>query len=272
MKKVVLVIFSLFVIISQISAETPFVVIMYDSLTEKNIGDFPPNRKIWADTINRLKECNAKAIVLKFFFDLPKAEDELLGKSISNIPTFLQACINENEPSNNQLDSRFITKPDYNYKNIISGNKGWLPVTVLSQNAYDIGFVDLRNVNEIPILEKYDNHYVKSLYFSVLQYVFPDLRLVNNSLIYKNKRIVLNKYLEMHVSYPKNDNLNYISLYEVLNKKIEKSTFNNKIVIIGYDGINSPSLTISTGTVNTHRVFIYGLYDMYNQLKEGKSD
>jgi len=258
--------------ISYISAESPFVVIMYDSLTEKNIGAFPPNRRIWVDTINRLKEYNAKAIVLKFFFDLPKPEDELLSKSISSIPTFLQACINENEPSNNRLNSRFAVITDINYQNVISGNKGWVPVPVLSQNAYDIGFVDLRNANEIPILEKYNNHYVKSLYFSVLQYMLPELKLGNNALINKNKRIVLNKYLEMHVNYPKSDSIKYVSLYDVLNNKTEKYLFNNKIVIIGYDGINSQKTTLSTGQVNVHRAFVYGLYDMYKQLNEEKID
>jgi len=272
MKKVFLVAFVSLIAISQISADNPFVVIMFDSLTEKSIGAFPPNRKVWADTINKLNEYKARAIVLKFFFDLPKADDELLGKSLSNIPTFIQACINENEPSNNKLESRFILNPDINYKNTISGNKGWLPVSMISHNAYDIGFVDLRNVNEIPILEKYDNHYVKSLYFSILQYIFPDLKLVNNTLVNNNKRIALNKYVEMHVAYPKNDNLNYISLYDFLTNKTEKDLFKNKIVIIGYDGINSPTLSLATGKVNTHRAFIYGLYDMYNQLEEGKSD
>jgi len=269
MKKHTFIIFALFIILSQIPAESPFVVIMYDSLSEKNIGSFPPNRKIWADTINKLKEYNAKAIVLKFFFDLPKQEDELLSKSINNIPTFLQACFNENEPSNNQLDSRFVAKIDSNYKNVISGNKGWLPVPVLSQNAYDIGFVDLKNVNDIPIIEKYNNHYVKSLYFSVLQYMLPELKLTNNTLINKNKRIVLNKYLEMHINYPKIDSLKYVSLYDVLNNKVDKSIFYNKIVIIGYDGINSQTITLTTGQVKMHRAFVYGLYDMYNQLNEG---
>ena len=272
MKKIVFIMLSLLISISHISAESPFVVIMYDSLTEKNIGDFPPNRKVWADTISKLMEYNANAIVLKFFFDLPKPEDDLLSKSIRCIPTFLQACINENEPSDNQLNSRFAIQSDNSYKNVISGKKGWVPVPVLSQNAYDIGFVDLRNVNEIPIIENFNNYYVKSLYFSVLQYMLPELKLVNNALINKNKRIVLNKYLEMHVNYPKSDSIKYVSLYDVLNNKIERNVFTNKIVIIGYDGINSQTITLSTGQVNVHRAFVYGLYDMYNQLNEGKID
>jgi len=268
MKINLLVLFVLLICILQISAENPFVVIMYDSLTEKHMGSFPPNRKVWSDTINKLVDNNAKAIVLKFFFDLPKPEDEDLGKSISLIPTFLQACINENEPSSNVFESRFIVKSNKHYTKVISGNNGWLPVPVLANKAYDIGFVDLRDINEIPVLEKYNNQYVKSLYFSVLQYIYPELMLVNNSLVNHNKKIKLNKYLEMHVQYPNKDDLSYISLSDFLNNKIDGKIFKDKIIIIGYDGMQSPQLTISTGNVNTHRVFIYGLYDMYKQLQE----
>lgn len=272
MKKLVFILITIFNVIAYVHAESPFIVIMYDSLTEKEIGAFPPNRKIWSETVNILKEYDAKAIVLKFFFDIPKPEDELLSKSISAIPTFLQACINDNEPSINQLDSRFAIKPDKVYRNIISGKQGWIPSFVISKNAYDIGFVDIRDANEIPIIEKYNGKYVKSLYFSVLQYSLPGLQLVNNELVYKNKKIKLNKYLEMHVNYPGIDSIKYIPLCDVLNNKINKNEFYNKIVIIGYDGSNSPTITLTSGQVNTHRVFIYGLYDMYSQLNEGKID
>ena len=76
----------------------------------------------------------------------------------------------------------------------------------------------------------------------------------------------------MHVNYSKNDSIKYVSLYNLLNSKIERDVFNNKIVIIGYDGINSPTINLATGQVNVHRTFVYGLFDMYNQLTEEKID
>ena len=248
-------------------AESPFVVIMYDKKTENALGSFPPKRTIWASTVEKVKALNAKAVVLKFFYDLPRDEDYLLGNSIKNIPTFLQACINESEPSNNKLDQRFIISANQNYKNVLSGNNGWLPVSVLAKNAYDIGFVDIRDINNIPIIEKYDGKYVKSLYYCILKYVLPDLYMENNFLVNKNKKVKLNIFAEMKVNYPKEDNLAYISLCDVLNSTIEEKIIKNKIVIIGYDGSNSETLTISAGEVNKHRVFVYGLFDMYIKLK-----
>ena len=267
MKKFILLLVLTITIIDQLSAEIPFVVIMYDVKTENTMGVFPPKRIVWANTIDKVKTLSAKAVVLKFFFDLPKEEDIYLVKSISTIPTFLQACINENDPSGNLLDSKFEITVDKDYQNLLSGKMGWLPTKELAQYAYDVSFVDISDINEIPIIEKYNNKYVKSLYFSILQYVFPELQIVDNVLVNKTKRVKLNQNSEMHVNYPKKDSIEYVSLCDVLNNKIDRKVFENKIVIIGYDGINSEKLLISTGKTNKHRVFIYGLYDMYNQLK-----
>jgi hypothetical protein len=267
MKRFAIVILLCVSVILHLSAESPFVVIMYDSKTEKTIGDFPPKRTVWAQTINKVRSLNAKAVVLKFFYDLPKSEDIDLGKSISTIPTFLQACINENDPSNNVLDQKYEMKVDRDYANVISGKNGWIPVSDLAQKAYDVGFVDISNITEIPIIEKYNNRYVRSLYFSVLQYVLPDLKFEKNTLVNNKKQIKLSRYSEMHVNYPGEDKLEYISLCDVLNNKVNSNDIENKVVIIGYDGKSSETFDISTGKVNKHRVFIYGLYDMYNQLK-----
>jgi hypothetical protein len=76
----------------------------------------------------------------------------------------------------------------------------------------------------------------------------------------------------MHVSYPKEDKTDCISLIDVLDGKISKNLLENKIAIIGYDGQNSERRKISMGEVNAHRFFVYGLFDTYNQLARGKND
>lgn len=265
--KSILISACLILISTSVFADNPFVIVMYDSETEKSLGSFPPNRTTWASTIDKLYEFNAKAIVLKFFFDLHRPEDKILSVALSKIPTFLQACINENEPSNNKLDKKFVIQVDQSYNNIIKGKNGWLPINEIAINAFDLGFVDIRDYNSIPIIEKYNNQYVSSLYFSILKYVYKDLSLTKNTLTNHNKIIELNKYSEMYVNYPEKDELNYISLIDLINNKINKYQINNKIVIIGYDGDKSEYANISTGKVKKHRVFIYGLIDMYNQLK-----
>ena len=59
-------------------AESPFVLIMYDKECEKEIGSFPPNRTVWAETMLKLQQAGTKCIVLKFFFDLPKTAAEVM--------------------------------------------------------------------------------------------------------------------------------------------------------------------------------------------------
>jgi CHASE2 domain-containing sensor protein len=267
MKKFLITTCLIFLTMAALAAESPFVIIMYDNKTEAALGAFPPKRTVWANTVDKVQTLNAKAVVLKFFFDLPRDEDIVLSDSIQKIPTFLQACINDDEPSNNQLDERFTVKLAMNNANVLSGNNGWLPVKALEKNAYDVGFVDIRDINNIPIIENYNGKYVKSLYYCLLQYVFPDLKMDSNYLVNDHKKIKLNNNIEMNVNYPIQDNLKFISLCDVLNNTVDSKDIENKIVIIGYDGNNSETLTITTGKVKKHRVFIYGLFDMYNQLK-----
>ena len=257
----------LFLLAARAFADTPFVVILYDTKTEKSLGSFPPTRDVWARTIDKVREANAKAVVLKFFYDLPKDGDGALADSMRHIPTFIQACINEKEPTGNALEPRFTVKPDKEYRHTLSGDKGWLPIAAIARNAYALGFVDIRDFEAIPILEKYDGKYVRSLQYCVLQYIFPDLRLESNCLVRPNKKIELNRYSEMRVTYPKKDELEYLSLCDVLCDSFDKNAIAGKIVIVGWDGNDSPTVFLSTGRVKTHRAFIYGLNEMYERLR-----
>jgi hypothetical protein len=93
------------------------------------------------------------------------------------------------------------------------------------------------------------------------------LRLKDNHLIRGSKKIKLDGFTQIHVTYPVKDDLEYLSLCDLLDGKIERSKIGGKIVIIGWDGAASPTMEISAGKVKIHRVFIYGLLDMYDQLQ-----
>ena len=136
-------------------AETPFVVIMYDANCEQLMEPFPIHRAQYAKAINELKKDNAKAVVLKFFFDQAKdqSDDTLMAESFKLLPVFLQACIDNTEANPNQLDDRFYIDENIQYKKVLSGNSGWIPLPLFAKNAYSIGFVDIRNAKYIPILE-----------------------------------------------------------------------------------------------------------------------
>jgi len=267
--KVVLVFISLLVACAiSTFAESPFRVVMYDDKTEQELGAFPPRRSLWAKTVDTLRLAGARAVVLKFFFDLPSTDDGMLAQSIAHIPVFLQACFNEAEPSGNALDARFSFVASGEYPQVLSGNRGWLPVPVLAAGAHGVGFVDYRDIDYLPLIERYDGSHVRSLYFAVLQYVLPELNLQGTTLVNGNINIALNARLEMRVRYPQQDTLEYVSLADLLQGRVNLELFKDKVVIIGWDGKRSPTIDSPAGKLKTHRIFLYGLFDMYEQLRE----
>jgi len=259
----------LMVISISLFAESPFVVIMYDQKSEQKIEKFPPSRSEYAKAIEILEKMNSKAVVLKFFYDLPKSstEDQALTKSLKLLPVFIQARILNDEKNPNLLNKKYVIHIDKEYKKAISGNSGWLPLSSISDNAFDLGFVDIRKPSSIPLFEVYQGNYVKSLWYSVLQYVFPGMKIEKGYLVNGNKKLRINEYGEIDVNYPEMDNLNYISFYDLVNGTIDRSIIENKVIILGYDGEQIDKIRISSGDVKSHRVFIYSLFNIYDNMK-----
>jgi CHASE2 domain-containing sensor protein len=248
--------------------EEQFVSIMYDEVAEKEIGAFPPNRTIWAQAVETLGKLGAKAVVLKFFFDLPKSdtEDKALATAMKFIPTFLQACIENSESTPNAIDARFLIKIQNVPKNPIRGNSGWLPLPILGNVAKDIGFVDIRESTSVPMLVEYKGNLYKSLWLSVLQYALPGLSIDGKSLQYSGKTISLNKYGEVVGSLPPKDELKYIRLTDLLSAKVDRSLVANKIAVIGYDGEKQNFFNTPIGKLRSHRLFYYWLLGLYRAL------
>jgi hypothetical protein len=252
-------------------AGNPFIMVMYDSKTEEHLGRFPPpSRENYGLVISKLKVYGAKALVIKYFLTENKnpAGDSIFAASIKNIPTFLQARILNSEHSNNQIDfSRFSISLSNTPPRLYSGINGWIPLILFCQNSYDIGFVDIRQTEFIPMFVKYQNAIYKSLWFSILQYALPSLKTNGKYLSYGNKKLLINKYGEIPVQYPPKDTINFISFYDILHGDIDKSQIAGKIVLIGYDGNLIDSLNTPIGKIKAHRIFYYSLVNIYNQLQ-----
>jgi hypothetical protein len=268
MKKVIFIICT-FISSCFLFCESPFAFVMYDAQSEMIIGKFPPERDVYANLVLKLKENEAKAIVFKYFFDLPKntIKDQVFADSLKELPVFLQARIDNSEKKPNDLLNKYYSSDLLKSKNVITGNSGWIPISTISFNAYDLGFVDIRNPSYIPLFEKYKGHYVKSLWYSIIKYIFPDVKIENGSLINGNRKINSNDFGEVKIEYPLNDSLQYISFSNLINEHIDSKIFQNKIVIVGYDGNNIDSIQTPIGSIKSHRVFIYGLLSLYDQLK-----
>ena len=260
MKRIILVFIGILNVFSIYSQQRVVVPILIDSKTESELGKFPIDRKYYAQAIDKIKNMNGKAVILKFFFDLPKDKivDDLLAESIAKIPTFVQATI-QKEKNPNKLDNRFIyinkgnkTKPR------ITGNNGWIPLGEISKAAYDCGFVDgnTKKPTSLPLLEKYNNDYVKSLLFSVVLFVYPDIEITWGKQISINgKNIPMTNDAEIEVDIPSNSNLEYISFIDLLDNKVEQKQIENKIIYIGYDGNEQNYIVTGFGKMNSHRYY-----------------
>jgi hypothetical protein len=242
-----------------------------DEKTEKVLGAFPYDRKIYAATIKILKKYKPKAIIVKFFLDLPKSSlgDDLLAHEFINIPIFLQATINTEKNPNN-LPKKYVYKNIKGQSNkIFSGDRGWIPLEVFSRNCYDIGFVDVRtnNFELVPIIENFQGNVVKSLHLAVLEFIYgPSTIESGKSLTLNNKTLPLNEFNEIKYDLPKKDELDYLSLIDVLNKKADQNKIKNRIIILGYDGNNIERFNTKIGKLKAQRLFYYTLIDLINKF------
>ena len=266
---VLLMCLSSFVGLSQ--AENPFQLIFIDEKTESKMGSFPYDRKIYAEALNLLKKYEAKAVVLKYFLDLPKTNDgdKLLSDAMKNIPVFLQANIDNKETVPNPLPEKFFYNDFHlNRGLLIQGKSGWIPLPIFSENCYQIGFVNIRNIDAVPLIEVYRGYPVKTLYLEILEYVIAS-KVDFNSLkeIKINKRnIQLTEYSEITVELPTVDHLQYISFVDLIEGKVQKKDVANKVIILGYDGEKIHSFDTKIGKIKAHRMFYYGLIGAYKKI------
>ncbi len=267
--KVILSTVVAFLSLSYLFAESPFVMVMYDAQTETHLGPFPPSRTQWASAVSVLKEYSAKAVVMKYFLDQHKdaVGDDAFANSMNGIPVFLQACLNDSEAHPNPIDPKFSIQLSNVPKRTMAGNRGWMPLEAFGRNAYDVGFVDMRKADLVPMFERYQNRIYKTLWLSVLQYALPSLQIDGRYLANGNKKASINEFGEISVRYPREDKLDYIPFYSLVQKNTDKSSVAGKIVLIGYDGNNIGFLDTPIGKVKAHRAFYYCLQDLYAQLQ-----
>src|ERR1700744_5617891 len=91
------------------SFQDDFAVVFIDAASEAKYGTFPLDRPLLARAIQKAGELQARGVVLKFFFDLPKGEagDNALAQSLTNLPVVLQARMDNTTTNPNPLPARF---------------------------------------------------------------------------------------------------------------------------------------------------------------------
>ncbi len=252
--------------------DDPFAVVFIDHKTEETYGGFPLDRAILAKGIREIKKHKPRGIIIKFFLDLPKdpASDRALAESFDGVPVILEARLEDSVAKPNLLPHRFVLKTALARRNTaLAGQSGWLPLEIFSAKAADIGFVDFSAPEKVPIIEQYQGAAVKSLYLCAVELalgqkaeVFPGKRLVIGK-----QEVALTEESEVSVTMPAKDELHYTPFHDVVDGRVKLKFFENKVVILGYDGTKMHSINTSSGKIKAHRFFCYGLASLYRRVK-----
>ena len=252
--------------------DDPFAVVFIDHKTEETYGGFPLDRAILAKGIREIKKHKPRGIIIKFFLDLPKdpASDRALADSFNGVPVILEARLEDSVAKPNLLPHRFVLKTPLTRRNTaLSGQSGWLPLEMFSAKAADIGFVDFSAPEKVPIIEQYQGAAVKSLYLCAVELAFGQPAQIS-----PGKRLVIGKHelaltveSEISVTMPVKDELEYTPFHDLLDGKVKLNFFENKVVILGYDGTKIHSINTSSGEIKAHRFFCYGLASLHRRVK-----
>lgn len=273
------------------SGELPpsrFAVVMIDEATEAELGPFPYDRAVLAKGIEALADAKARGVALKFFIDLRKSTegDAALAKAMTKVKVILQARMDDSQPDANPLSERFVvTKRGGAEVGTIAGKSGWLPLPELSQNAYDLGFIDSPpSIELVPMVEEYQGKYVKSLYLAALELARGERAKItqtyavemntkqNGAFVPKfrvelgGREIATDKHCFARIKLPPADNLRAYSFIDLIHGKIPPERLADRVVILGYDGAKMETNKTSIGMVKGHRLFCYQLFSLNREV------
>jgi CHASE2 domain-containing sensor protein len=257
------------------SVKSPFVAVFVDDATEKVMGAFPYDRSLYARAIAALRSAKAKGVVIKFFLDQNKttAGDDSLAAEIKKIPVLLQARLDPTEPHPNPLPVSFgcdqRVKGDSHA--IYGGQSGWIPLEKFSQGCAGVGFVDLASKNDvlnIPLALKYEDNLMPSLDLIALEMAFGAQAQIKpgGKLTLAGHNLPLDASGQVHAKLPTTDTIDSISFADVMKGTFDKTKVAGKIVILGYDAKETPTLPTPQGPIRIHRLFYHCLENLYEQL------
>lgn len=241
-----------------------FAVVLIDQASEERFGSYPFDRSIIAQAVERSATAGAKGVVLKFFFDQPRSPsgDAALAKALSRLPVALQARIDDTEKAPNPLPERF-SLADRAVKSGVVGSSGWIPIGQFSGPAADVGFVDFAS-SPIPLIETYQNRPVKSLVLCAVELALGTKAVIRSSqaILFDKSEIRVDALNRISVQVAPDRSISTLPFNDLFDGKLDPATLRNKVVIIGYDGTNTPRI----GGVGIHRLFVQYLRAFYEAI------
>ena len=138
----------------------------------------------------------------------------------------------------------------------------------MADAAYDVGFIDYRVIDRMPVIERYGDRMVKSLYLACLELAFGERAEITpaRSMKLHGKTLDLDEHSELAVEYPDKDELTYIPFSEFVAGP-PRPELKDKIVIIGYDAERFESVDTAKGKLRPHRAFVYALVSMWASFR-----
>jgi hypothetical protein len=251
------------------SFESDFAVVMIDTNSEAKLGTFPFDRSLLAQGIEKAAALGARGVVLKFFLDRAKSAsgDKQFSDALRKIPVVLQARMDDTEALPNPLPDRFFLK-DFEVQTKVSGRSGWIPLPAFAAGAADVGFVDFGSV-EVPMLETYQGHTVKSLVVCCLEMGTGSRASFERDQVVRfgKRRLRLDEQYSIQATKLMKEQLTYIPFHSLLAGDVQANALKGKVVIIGYDGAQIHNVDLPIGQVRAHRAFVYVLKSLYEQLE-----
>jgi len=246
----------------------PFVAVFIDAATEAKLGKFPIDRTYYAQAAVVLKEAQARGIVFKYFFDLPRKGDEELALAMKGIPTLLQARIDHEEPASKTLAAKFFRPTQGKQTALIAGKRGWIPIPTLQRDAHGVGFVDARQGQPLsyPAFESYQGKTVPSLVLLSVEMALNEKATaeLGENLKFPQRTLALSPQSEFTIKAK--STMKIYSFKDLLDKSIPAAELKEKIVILGYSGSKAQTFQTSLGPIGAHELFLAAAEDLYQRV------
>jgi hypothetical protein len=243
-----------------------FAVVMIDDQTEAKLGPFPYDRAIIARAVEACAEKGAKAVALKFFFDLPKpgSGDEALRRAMTKIPVLLQARLESREGSAQPMPDKFSVGREL--PTTIRGDRGWIPLPLFLEKAAACGFVDFDSP-KIPMVETYQGKTFKSFVVCCLEAALDKTAaFLPNQVAFGNRAVTLDERNVFHAQFSPTHPWRALSLIRLLEGKVEAEELKGRVVVIGWDSSKTPPI----GKVGIHVYYLQALAAAYDSLGDAR--
>lgn len=252
--------------------ERDFTVVFITQATEAKYGRFPLDRSLVARAIEKAADAGAKGVILKFFLDQSRTAegDHRLATALSRVPVLLQARIDNSEKTPNPLEARF-TLPGPNFITAVSGSSGWIPLPQFSRHAHDVCFVDFDS-SPVPIIETYQGKTVKSLLACAAELAVGQKAVIRSvkDISIAGQTAFLDSFNRVTITLRHEKSLTFFDFNSLLDGSIPASVLRNRVVVIGYDGLNIPQVSSPVGTMGAHRLFVLMLKRFYESMAPNK--